>query len=155
MAAALRRATVFVADLARATAFYTGVFGFAVYRDLVVDLGRMPDMPIGPTTPAGSARFAILKGHDPLFGMIGLLEVRDPPLAEVDHRRLGRGNVALVLSADSIDAVAEAIPRLGGTLLTPATAGRNLGDETGAFVPVRMLLAYDPDGHFLEIFEPT
>jgi hypothetical protein len=121
----------------------------------VVELDRVPLFPVGETVRGGRAKFLILKGEDPLIGMIGLMEMLDPPLPERDPRRLGRGSVALVLSVRDADAVATAIPQHGGAVIMPVTAARNLGDEDGQFIPVRMLMAYDPDGHFLEIFAPA
>jgi predicted enzyme related to lactoylglutathione lyase len=152
----LRRATVFVRDIARAKDFYMGVFGLSVYHERVVDLSRVALFPVGPAPRGGAAKFVILKGEDPLVGMVGLMEMTDPPLPDPVHdpRRLGFGSVALVFSVSNAKAVAAAIPPFGGEVIMPVTSARNLGDMQGEFVPVEMLMAYDCDGHFLEIFEP-
>ncbi|NKB44556.1 MAG: hypothetical protein GKS03_09800 [Alphaproteobacteria bacterium] len=152
----LRRATLLVRDIDRSLAFYCGVFGLSTYADLTVGLDRVPFFPVGAEPRGGNGRFVILKGEDPLIGMIGLMEMRDPPLPEPDHnvRRLGIGSVALVLSTSDADAAANAVKELGGEILMPATEARNLGDEAGEFVAARLFMAQDPDGYFLEIFEP-
>ncbi len=152
----LRRATLLVRDMERSLAFYSGVFGLSIYAELEVDLDRVPFFPVGPEPRDGSGRFIILKGESPLIGMIGLMEMRDPPLPEPDHnvRRLGIGSVALVLSTSDATAAADRVEPLGGTVLMPVTEARNLGDESGGFVPARLFMAQDPDGYFLEVFEP-
>ncbi len=101
---------------------------------------------------------AVVPGLDDvaMVGMVGLMEIRDPPLPEPAHdvRRLGIGGVALVLSVADADAAAEAVIENGGTVLMPVTTARNLGDKDGGFVPAKLFMAQDPDGYFLEVFEP-
>ena len=151
----LRRATLLVRDLDRSLAFYKSVFGLIPYAELDVDLDRVPFFPVGPEPRSGSSRFVILKGENPLVGMIGLMEIADPPLPEPSHdvRRLGIGSIALVLSVSNAEASATAAEELGGTILMPVTTARNLGDEEGGFVPAKLFMAQDPDGYFLEVFE--
>lgn len=153
----LRRATAFVADLERAKAFYSGVFGMSVYAELTVAMERIPFFPVGPKPRGGSGKFVIMRGAHPLVGMVGLMEMRDPPLDPPSHdlRRLGYGSVALVLSTTDAAAAAEAVPRFGGAIVMPLTTARNLGDEKGGFVPAKLFMAFDPDGTFLEVFQPV
>ena len=151
----LRRATLLVRDMERSRTFYEGVFGLSVYAELVVDLARVPFFPVGADPRGGNGRFLILKGENPLVGMIGLMEMQDPPLPEPDHdiRRLGIGSIALVLSTSNAEHSAIQVEKLGGALVMPVTEARNLGDESGAFVPAKVFMAQDPDGYFLEVFE--
>lgn len=153
----LRRATLLVRDMDRSLAFYRGVFGLTEYAELVVDMDRVPLFPVGPEPHKGNGRFVILKGENALVGMLGLMEMRDPPLPEPSHdvKRLGIGSVALVLSTSDATAAAKAVEELGGSILMPVAEARNLGDENGDFVPARLFMAQDPDGYFLEVFEPT
>ncbi len=153
----LRRATMMVRDLERSIAFYEGVFGLTAYADLTVSMDRIPLFPVGPEPRGGEGKFVILKGEHPEVAMIGLMEMSDPPLPEPDHnvRRLGIGSTALVLSTSDAAASAAAVERLGGTLVMPVSDGRNLGDADGNFIPVRLFMAQDPDGYFLEVFEAT
>lgn len=152
----LRRATMLVRDMERSLAFYKGVFGLTTYAELVVDMSRIPFFPVGPEPRSGDGRFVILKGENPMVGMIGLMEMRDPPLPEPSHdvRRLGIGSMALVLSTSDAAAAALAVEDLGGSVVMPVTNARNLGDENGDFIPARLFMAQDPDGYFLEVFEP-
>lgn len=119
-------------------------------------MNRVPKFPVGPVPHKGNGRFVILKGENALVGMLGLMEMRDPPLPEPNHdiKRLGIGSVALVLSTSDATAAAVAVKELGGTILMPVTEARNLGDENGDFVPAKLFMAQDPDGYFLEVFEP-
>jgi|TARA_B110000438_G_scaffold76765_1_gene76955 predicted enzyme related to lactoylglutathione lyase len=157
MRSVLRRATILVRDLDRSMAFYHGVFGLTPYAELNVDLERVPFFPVGPEPRSGASRFVILKGDDPLIGMIGLMEITDPPLPEPAHdvRRLGIGSTALVLSVSDADAAAVAAENLRGSILMPVTTARNLGNKDGGFVPAKLFMAQDPDGYFLEVFEET
>lgn len=153
----LRRATLLVRDMDRSLAFYRGVFGLTDYAELVVDMDRVPLFPVGPEKHTGHGRFVILKGENALVGMLGLMEMRDPSLPDPEHdvRRLGIGSVALVFSTSDASAAATAVDTFGGTILMPVTEARNLGDEKGDFIPAKLFMAQDPDGYFLEVFEPT
>jgi predicted enzyme related to lactoylglutathione lyase len=151
----LRRATMLVRDLDRSLTFYKGVFGLTEYADLTVSMDRIPLFPVGPEPRGGEGRFVILKGENQIEAMVGLMEMRDPPLPEPTHdiKRLGIGSMALVLSTSDAAASAAAVERLGGTIVMPVSEGRNLGDADGNFIPVRLFMAQDPDGYFLEVFE--
>ena len=151
----LRRASLFVRDMERTLSFYGETFGLTPYVDRIIDLAIMPDLPLGQPGRGGSLRFVILKGWDPLIGMIGFMEPRDPPLEDPHGppTRLGFNQPALVLETRDIGHVAAAIPRLGGRVLMAPKAGRNLGDAAGNFIPAQVMFATDPDGHFLEVFE--
>ena len=150
----LRRASIFVRDMDRSIAFYRGVFGLSVYVDREMPLSVVPKFPVGPSGHDGTMRFVMMRGWDPLVGLVGLMEVKDPPLPDVlADGRLGFGNAALVLETRDAQAVADALPTFGGALLMPPTEGRNLGDAEGNFIPALVMMASDPDGQFLEIFQ--
>lgn len=153
----LRRTTIFVRNMDRAVRFYSEVFGLAPYVDREIDMAAVSALPVGEPGRGGRMRFVVLKGTDPLIGMVGFLEVRDPPLADPHGppERIGLGSAAMVLETRDINHVAAAIPRLGGRILMAPKAGRNLGDAAGNFIPAVVLMASDPDGQFLEVFQPT
>ena len=151
----LRRATIFVRDLDAAVAFYSEAFGFERYYARDMDLSVIGDFPVGDEGRGGSMRFAIVRGLDPLLGMIGLIEICDPPLAAASDTRLRHGNVALVIETDDIDRAARVIADRGGRIVRPPTDGRNIGDADGQPFPAKVMFAFDPDGQFLEVFEPT
>ena len=152
----VRRTSLFVKDMARAMAFYREVFGLSVYVDREVDMAIVPDFPLGPEKRGGGMRLVILNGEDPLIGMIGLMEVSEPVLAEPDHdvRRLGYGSAALVLSTTDAKRAAAMVESLGGRILMPVTEARNIGDADGNVIPAKLFMANDPDGYFLEVFQP-
>ena len=151
----LRRATLFVRDMDRSIAFYGDVFGMEIYIDREMPLSVVPSFPVGPAGRGGAMRFVMMRGWDPLIGMIGLIEVKDPPLGDnpPPSGRLGYGNAALVLETRDVQAVATTIDSFGGSILMPPTEGRNLGDAEGNFIPALVMMATDPDGQFLEIFQ--
>ncbi len=150
----LRRASLFVRDMDRSIAFYTEIFGLSVYIDREMPLSVVPKFPVGTPGRGGDLRLAVLRGWDPLIGMIGLMQVMNPPLEEpAPTARLGLGNPALVLETRDARAVAAAIPTRGGSVLMPPTEGRNLGDADGNFIPALVMMGTDPDGHFLEVFQ--
>ena len=153
--ALLRRTTLLVRDLERSVSFYEQAFGLTRYTELDVDLDRVPAFPVGPEPRKGSSGLVILRGENPIAGMIGLMEIRDPPLDDppYDVRRLGIGSIALVLSVTNAEDVARTIKELGGLILMPITLARNIGDEDGGFIPVKLFMAQDIDGYFLEVFE--
>jgi catechol 2,3-dioxygenase-like lactoylglutathione lyase family enzyme len=151
----LRRATIFVRDLDAAVAFYSEAFGFERYYARDMDLSVIGDVPFGDEGRGGSMRFAIVRGLDPLLGMIGLIEICDPPLPPVAETRLRQGNAFLVIETDDIARAARVMAAHGCRIVRPPTEGRNIGDADGQPFPAKVMFAFDPDGQILEVFEPT
>lgn len=150
----VRRTSLFVRDMERAVAFYTDAFGFRTYHDRELDLDVVPAFPLRLEPRQGAIRFVILCGQEPLVGTIGLMHASGLPEPVEDPRRLGYGNAALVLSTTDAARAAARVEERGGQILMPLTTARNIGDEAGNIIPVRLFMAFDPDGHFLEVFEP-
>jgi predicted enzyme related to lactoylglutathione lyase len=150
----VRRTSLFVRDMERAVAFYTEAFGFRAYHDRELHLDVVPAFPLRLEPRQGSLRLVILRGGEPLVGMIGLMAVSGLAEPADDPRRLGYGNAALVLSTTDAARAAARVEELGGQLVMPVTTARNIGDEAGNMIPARLFMAFDPDGHFLEVFEP-
>jgi predicted enzyme related to lactoylglutathione lyase len=149
----VRRTTLLIRDLEKSTKFYMSVFGFSEYSDINVDLNRVKDFPVSEEHQ--NSRLRVLKGKDPLIGMLGLMEIQDPPLPEqkCDTKYLGIGGVAIVLATSDCRLSASLVEEYGGKILMLPTEGRNLGDFEGNFISVIMFMARDPDGYFLEVFE--
>ena len=118
-----------------------------------MDLAVIADFPVGDEGREGSMRFAIVRGSDPLVGMIGLIEICDPPLPPSTDKRLRHGDAALVIETDDIARAARVIAERGGRIVRPPTEGRNMGDAAGEPFPANVMFAFDPDGQFLEVFE--
>ena len=150
----VRRTSLFVRDMERAVTFYQRAFGFRIYHDRELDVSVVPDFPVALEPRGGSMRLVILRGADPLVGMIGLMHAEGLSEPAHDPRRLGYGSAALVLSTTDATEAAAMVENLGGQILMPLTEARNIGDEAGNIVPARLFMAFDPDGHFLEVFEP-
>jgi hypothetical protein len=109
--------------------------------------------PAGEPGRTGGMRFVILRGWDPQIGMVGLIEIKDPPLKPRSDHRLRAGTAALVIETTDIARVAAKIKELGGTVLRGPWDGRNIGDLTGTPFPAKVMFATDPDQQFLEVFQ--
>lgn len=152
----LRRATVFVRDMDRTIHFYSEVFGLKVQWDLDVDMTIAADFPMGKPGRGGAMRLVIMRGSDPLVGMMGFIQAKNPPLDDPpSDNRLNYGNVALVLETSDLASVERTLLKLGGTVLRASRDSRGFGDAQGNIVPARVLFARDLDGHFLEVFQIT
>ncbi|MSO66123.1 MAG: VOC family protein [Alphaproteobacteria bacterium] len=150
---ALRRATVFVSDLARAQRFYCEAFAMSLWFERSMTVQLIEGFPVGDPGSGGDMRFVILRGWDAQIGMIGLIEIKKPPLEARPDHRLRIGNAALVIETTDLDRCAAVIKAQGGQILRGPWDGRNIGDLTGTPVPARVLFATDPDGQFLEVFQ--
>ena len=53
----------------------------------------------------------------------------------------------------NIEHVFNQIANFDGRVVMPLSDARNIGNEKGDFIPVKMFMAFDPDGYFLEIFQ--
>jgi len=150
-----RRSTLFVSNLKKSKEFYLEVFLFKIYRELIVDLAKVPLLPLKTDNKNSKAKLTILKSTNNQDAMIGLMEVFDPPLQKPDHdmRKLGIGSVAIVISTKNAEKSLNLIKKMGGEIIMPIEKGRNIGDESGNFIPAKVFMARDPDGYFLEIFE--
>jgi len=153
----VRRTTLFVHNIKRSILFYEAVFGLHKYHERHVSMEIVPAFPVQTQGQGGDAKLVIMRGKDSLYGMVGLIEMRNPPLPETKHdiRRLGYGSAALVLSTNNAEAAASMVEPMGGTLLSVPTNMRNIGDEEGNVIPAKVFMAFDPDGYFLEVFQPT
>jgi len=152
----VRRTTLFVHSIKRSIVFYEAVFGLHKYHERDVSLKRVPAFPVQTQGQGGDAKLVIMRGKDFLYGMIGLIEMFNPALMETKHevRRLGYGSAALVLSTIDAEAAASMVEPNGGKLLSEPTNMRNIGDEEGNIIPAKVFMAFDPDGYFLEVFQP-
>ncbi|MSO66139.1 MAG: VOC family protein [Alphaproteobacteria bacterium] len=150
---AVRRATIFVPNLQRALTFYARAFGFREWYRNDIDLGKLTDFPVGDPGRKGKALFVIMRGWDPQIGMLGLIEIQDPPLPIHKDRRLRAGQAALVIETSDIARCEQQIRELGGEIIRAPMDGRNIGSISGTPFPATVLFAWDPDGQFLEVFQ--
>ena len=150
----LNRTTLFVSSLEKSLYFYKSLFSLSLYKDLKIDLSKVPFFPVPKQYKNSKAEFSILRG-DSYNGMLGLLEVDG--FSKNGHKHdidiIGIGSTALVFEICNAGEEVNKIEEFGGKVVMPLTEGRNIGDIDGNFVPVNMFMAYDPDGYFLEVFE--
>lgn len=145
----VRRTTLVVRDVERSVAFYRDALGFTVYYDSELALsGRV--MPIA--REGAKCRLVIMQADDPWIGMIGLMQVTDPPEPDPGpyRQRLGIGDVAFVIASDDARAVFERVRASGVQVIAEpeATAVPKPGGGE-----IRMITSsfFDPDGYFIEV----
>jgi len=149
MSTVIRRTTLVVRDLERSVAFYREALGLTVYYDSELELsGRV--MPIA--RPGARCRLVIMHARDPSVGMLGLMQLTDPPEPDPGpyRQRLSIGDIALVMHHDDVPAAFERVRASGVELIAepehssvPRTGGGETRLITSSF--------FDPDGYFIEL----
>lgn len=145
----VKRTTLMVRDMARATAWYREVLGMSVYFDDEVVLS-------GVGFAAGAAgdrtHLVIMQADDPEIGMIGLLEWLEPrqePPPEIPTR-VAFGAPTFVVRADDVRAAWRSAVALG----THVHAEPHEWSIKGANGKIKHFLSaglFDPDGYFFEL----
>lgn len=144
----LRRTTIVVRDLDQSIAFYRDGIGLRVGWGRESVLGDAI-----PLAPGARARFATVMGEDETIGMIGLLQVVDPPLSAPpvpSADSLPVGATIFVIGTNDCDGVYERLKALGARLYK-APYDQELKGRDGQPIKMRSMAAWDPDGHFIEI----
>ena len=146
----IRRATIIVRDMEKSLALYRDVIGLAVNYDTVVETSGVA-LPAGE--PGAKARLVLLNANDPWVGWLGLMQWTDPPIPAGDYRkRMGPGDVVLVLNTDDAKARCEKVKGVAGVTFTAEARlqvypGRN-GDKD---IRVMGCNFFDPDGILVEL----
>jgi catechol 2,3-dioxygenase-like lactoylglutathione lyase family enzyme len=144
----LRRTTIVVRDIDKSIAFYRDAVGLRVGWDRESVLGDAI-----PLASGAKGRFATVMGEDEMIGMIGLLQVVDPPLPAPpvpDTDTLAVGATIFVIGTADCDGVYERLKSLGARIYK-APYDQELKGRDGKPIKMRSMAAWDPDGHFLEI----
>ncbi len=144
----LRRTTIVVRDIDRSIAFYRDIVGLRLGWDRESVLGEAI-----PLATGAKGRFATVMGEDDTIGMIGLLQVVDPPLAAPpvpDADTLGVGATIFVIGTDDCDGINARMKDFGNRVYK-APYDQSLMGRDGSPIKMRSMAAWDPDGHFLEI----
>ena len=144
----LRRTTIVVRDIDKSIAFYRDAVGLRVGWDRESVLGDAI-----PLAPGAKGRFATVMGEDELIGMIGLLQVVDPPLPAPpvpDTDTLTVAATIFVIGTADCDGVYGRLKMLGARIYK-APYDQELKGRDGKPIKMRSMAAWDPDGHFLEI----
>ncbi len=148
MSAMIKRTTLKVRDMEKSVAFYEGVIGMSKYYDNEITLS-------GDLLPGGGkgdvTRLVIMKGDDPVIGMIGLLEWLDPkPDAPEIPYTFDFGNPVFVAAVDDAEDAYGKAQALECVIRAPLSEGEYPGAD-GGIVKVRSVGVFDPDGHFFEL----
>ena len=145
----IRRTTLVVRDIERSVAFYRDALGLTVYYDNELELSGV-DMPIA--SPGARCRLVIMQADDPWIGMLGLMQVLDPPEPDPGpyRQRLGIGDVAFVMASEDARAVFERVRASGVQLIAEPKEDSVPKPGGGEF---RMISSsfFDPDGYFIEV----
>jgi len=146
----VRRATIIVRDMEKSLALYRDVIGLAVNYDTTVQTSGVA-LPAGE--PGANARLVLLNANDPWVGWIGLMEWVDPAIPAGDYpKRMGPGDVVLVLNTDDVEGRCAKAKTLPGVTFTAEARlqtypGRNGGPE----IRVMGCNFFDPDGILIEL----
>jgi catechol 2,3-dioxygenase-like lactoylglutathione lyase family enzyme len=144
----LRRTTIVVRDIDKSIAFYRDAVGLRVGWDRESVLGDAI-----PLAPGAKGRFATVMGEDDAIGMIGLLQVVDPPLPAPpipDTDTLAVAATIFVIGTADCDGVYDRLKAVDARIYK-APYDQELKGRDGASIKMRSMAAWDPDGHFLEI----
>ncbi len=149
MTTIIRRTTLVVRDIGRSVSFYRDALGLKVYYDDELELSGVV-MPIAE--PGAKCRLVIMQAEDPWIGMLGLMQVTEPPEPDPGpcRQRLGIGDIAFVMASDDARATFEKVRASGVQLIAEpqeSTVPKPGGGE------IRMLTSsfFDPDGYFIEV----
>ncbi len=146
---AIRRTTLIVRNLDVSLDFYRRVMGMELWYDQTMKVGGEV-LPAGE--PGAKVRVAILKGADPVVGMLGLMAFLDPPveIPALPKRPVQIRDPIFVASAKN---VREVHARMQGEQAhifsspiddsAPGADGKTINMTTMSF--------FDPDGYFYEL----
>lgn len=149
MDAIVRRTTLVVRDIERSVAFYRDALGLSVYYENELTLSGT----VMPIAEAGAkCRLAIMQAEDPWIGMIGLMQLTDPPEPDPGpyRQRLSIGDIAIVMASDDARATFERVRASGVQLIAEPRESSQPMPGGGEF---RMITSsfFDPDGYFIEV----
>lgn len=147
----IRRVTLIVRSVDRSLALYRDVLGLKVNYDAEVIMSGVA-LPAGE--PGAKARLVLLQSKDPWIGWIGLLEWRDPPLADPGPyaKHLGVGSAVIVTNTDDSKARCAAAAKVPGvTITSPPRLQTYPGRNGEADLHVFGCNLFDPDGTLIEL----
>ncbi|MBL8630263.1 MAG: VOC family protein [Rhodospirillaceae bacterium] len=146
---AVRRATLIVRDVDISLKFYKDVMGMEVWYDQVMPVGGQV-LPAG--TPGAKVRVAILKGNDPLVGMLGIMAFLDPPIEvpPLPKRSLQIRDAIFVCGANDVHAIYKRMQSASVHIFTPPIDD-TVQDAAGNTIKMSTMSFFDPDGFFFEL----
>ena len=145
----VKRTTLIVRDAGRSLRFYRDVLGMSVWYDDEIVLS-------GKGLAAGQAgdrtRLVIMRGLDPVIGMIGLLQWVEPalPAPPGPRERLGIGDVVFVTQSDDVQEAYRRLQEWGARIFAEPHEFRVRGAD-GQELVMTSISFWDPDGYFFEM----
>jgi catechol 2,3-dioxygenase-like lactoylglutathione lyase family enzyme len=146
---AVRRTTLIVRDIDASVDFYRRVMGMDIWYDQTMTVGGQV-LPAGE--PGAKVRVAILKGNDPVVGMLGIMAYLEPPIVAppLPKRALRIGDPIFVASARDVYDVYGRMKEAPAFIVTPPI------DDTapaadGTILKLSTMSFFDPDGYFYEL----
>jgi catechol 2,3-dioxygenase-like lactoylglutathione lyase family enzyme len=145
----VKRTTLIVRDAGRSLQFYRDVLGMSVWYDDEIVLS-------GHGLAAGSAgdrtRLVIMRGLDPVIGMIGLLQWVEPALPGPagQRDRLGIGDVVFVVQSDDVHEAYRRLQAWDARIYAAPHEFRVRGAD-GQELVMTSISFWDPDGYFFEM----
>lgn len=146
---AVRRTTLIVRDIAISLDFYRRIMGMEVWYDQTMTVGGQV-LPAGE--PGAKVRVVILKGADPVVGMLGLMTYLDPPLTvpPLPKRPLQIRDTIFVAGARDVREVHSRMPDEHVHICSPPIDDSAPGAD-GATIKMTTMSFFDPDGYFFEL----
>lgn len=143
----VKRTTLIVRDLEVSMRFYREILGLSVWYD---DRIVLSGVGLAAGKRGDETRLVILKGTDPVLGMIGLLEFTAPRLPPPPRReRLGIGDIVFVMQGEDVDGVYERAVARGARIHAPPHRFEVTGAD-GSHLVMSSLSLWDPDDYFIE-----
>ncbi|MEM7688834.1 MAG: VOC family protein [Pseudomonadota bacterium] len=146
----VRRSTIIVRDIENSLKLYRDVIGLEVNYDTTVKTSGVA-LPAGE--PGATARLVLLNSNDPWVGWVGLMEWVDPVIPAGDYpKRMGPGDVVMVLNTDDVEGRCEAAKSVPGVTFTAEPRLQVYpGRDGGADIRVMGCNFFDPDGILIEL----
>lgn len=157
---AVRRTTLLVEDIGRSIDFYQrlGLRPWFEKSTSDSDEGGVigsNDLPLTADPKIG--RIVIMRGNHDRIGMIGLLGYERPPLANArgNLMGIGVGDVIIMVETDDINFVYNRLQETGARFHTPPERFEVTNPDGSVRDTGYRMFVYDPDGHLIEVSEPT
>lgn len=146
----VRRTTIITRDIEKSLALYRDVIGLEVNYDTTVTTSGVA-LPAGE--PGATARLVLLNSNDNWVGWIGLMEWVEPEIPAGDYpKRMGPGDVVIILNTDDVEGRCEAAKAVPGvTFTSEARLQVYPGRDGGSDIRVMGCNFFDPDGILIEL----
>ncbi len=145
----VKRTTLIVRDAGVSLRFYRDVLGMSVwYDDEIVLSGRG----LAAGQAGDRTRLVIMRGLDPVVGMIGLLQWVEPtlPPPPAQRERLEIGDVVFVTQSDDVHEAYRRLQQWGARIFAEPHEFRVRGAD-GQELAMTSISFWDPDGYFFEM----